>query len=103
MDLGENNKNRKCTDVLFLLIHRVRGRRGSQSPLGFTNGNPEVLVYGTTTRVTSAPRNITRYFPNPYEIIYSLSPPSAQYSFKDVSSLHQGVPDQRPATALPLA
>ena len=57
--------------------------------LGFTNGNPEVLVYGTDYQGDLCTEEYpTRYFPNPYEIIYSLSPAvGSEYSFKDVKSL----------------
>ena len=82
------NKNRKCTDVIFLLAYFMfMIGMGVVGVLGFSNGNPSALLFGTDYEGKMCSADYpARYFPNPYELELAWTADHA-YGFKDVKSM----------------
>lgn len=82
------NKNRKCTDVIFLLAYfAFMIGMAVVGVLGFSNGDPAALLFGTDYEGEMCSADYpARYFPNPYEL-YTASQATHTYGFKDVKSM----------------
>ena len=82
------NKNRKCTDVIFLLAYfAFMIGMVVVGILGFSNGDPAALLFGTDYEGEMCSADYpARYFPNPYEL-YTASQATHTYGFKDVKSM----------------
>tara|TARA_B110000977_G_scaffold103825_1_gene135609 strand:- start:10694 stop:11263 length:570 start_codon:yes stop_codon:yes gene_type:complete len=82
------NKNRKCTDVIFLLAYLAfMVGMAIVGILGFSEGDPAALLFGTDYEGELCTDDYpTRYFPNPYELILAKDATHA-YGFKDVKSI----------------
>ena len=82
------NKNRKCTDVIFLLAYfAFMIGMAVVGVLGFSNGDPAALLFGTDYEGEMCSADYpARYFPNPYEL-YTASQATHTYGFKDVKSV----------------
>ncbi len=82
------NKNRKCTDILFLLAYLAfMVGMAVVGILGFSKGDPAALLFGTDYENDLCTDDYpTRYFPNPYEL-YTASRATHTYGFKDVKSM----------------
>jgi len=87
-------KNRRCTDVLFLLLF-VAFWIGmlAVGVIGFASGDPRVLIYGTDYQGDLCDKGDldglkVRYWVNPYEIMSSLSMYNTNsYNIKDAKSI----------------
>jgi choline transporter-like protein 2/4/5 len=82
------NKNRKCTDILFLIAYfAFMIGMVVVGILGFANGDPAALLFGTDYEGEMCSEDYpARYFPNPYEL-YTASQATHTYGFKDVKSM----------------
>jgi solute carrier family 44 (choline transporter-like protein), member 2/4/5 len=82
------NKNRKCTDILFLIAYfAFMIGMVVVGILGFANGDPAALLFGTDYEGEMCSEDYpARYFPNPYEL-YTASTATHTYGFKDVKSM----------------
>ena len=82
------NRNRRCTDILFLLLYvAFMVAFFIIGIVGFVGGDPRILLYGTDYEGNLCTEDLpVRYWVNPLEI-YELTQATHTYDMKDVKSI----------------
>ena len=82
------NRNRRCTDVLFLILYAAfMVAFFAIGVIGFTSGDPRILLYGTDYEGKLCTEDLpARYWVNPLEI-YELTQATHTFDMKDVKSI----------------